>query len=79
MCVFTPINKGIHLDFPKRLADLRQAQRISPEELAEKTAIDVLKLQRLESGYTKPAFEDVRRIADALKVRMTALLGLTAR
>jgi transcriptional regulator with XRE-family HTH domain len=77
MCVFTPIYKGIHLHFPKRLAALRQARRISPEQLAEKTAIDLLQLQRLESGYSKPTFEDVRRIADALQVAARALLGLS--
>lgn len=79
MCVFTPIQKGIHVHFPKRLAALRQEQRITPEQLAETTAIDVCDLQRLESGYTKPTFDDVRRIADALKVGITTLLGLTGR
>lgn len=77
MCVFTPVYKGIHLHFPARLVALRQAQRMTVERLAEKAAMDLLKIQRLESGYAKPAFEDVRRIADALDVGVTALLGLT--
>ncbi len=77
MCVFTPIYKGIQLHFPKRLAALRRARRISPERLAENAAIDLLQLQRLESGYSKPTFEEVRRIADALDVSARALLGLS--
>ncbi len=75
MFASSPIQKALHLYFPKRLAALRREQQMTSEQLAEITAIETGKLKRFEAGDAQPALDDLRKIAAALGVGMDALLA----
>jgi len=75
MYAASPIQKALHLYFPKRLAELRQERQLSIEQLAETTAIDLVKLRRFEAGGLQPTLDDVKNIAAALEVGIEVLLA----
>jgi len=59
----------------KRLHDLREAQGLSPAELAEKASLDVDTLDAVESGQQSPTVTTLRALARALDTPLARLLG----
>lgn len=60
-----------------RLAQIREARRISQAELAEMVGLGMQQIYRYENGKTKPDGDVVARIAKVLEVSTDYLLGLT--
>ena len=64
--------------FPGRLREAReQIRKLSQSELAEKSGLQASAISHFESGTRKPSFNNLRRLADALKVSTDYLLGRT--
>ena len=65
-------------EFPNRLRLAReQIRKLSQSELAEKAGLQSSAISHFESGTRKPSFDNLRRLADALKVSTDYLLGRT--
>lgn len=60
--------------FAGRLRELREAQGLSRQELADKAGMKVGGIRDLEQGRRKPTWETVIAIAKALDVDCTAFL-----
>lgn len=57
------------------IKDLREAQFMSPEELAEKAGVSAATIRRMEDGRTKSAHRpNVRKVAKALGVSVDVLI-----
>ena len=63
--------------FPDRLRAARDRQGWSQAELAEKSGFQASAISRFETGAAKPSFENLRRLAGALRVSTDYLLGLS--
>lgn len=62
----------------ERLADLRNRQKLTLKELAERTEIDYSTLSRIENGNVKKVGDDVlRRLSRFFNVSADFLLGIT--
>lgn len=64
-------------DFPKRLKAARELRGLSQAELAEKAGFQPSAISRFENGAAKPSFDNLRRLAGALRVTTDYLLGLS--
>ena len=64
--------------FMDRLRAAREARRISQVELAERTGLQSSAISHFETGTRKPSFDNLRRVADALRVTTDYLLGRAA-
>lgn len=60
-----------------RLRALREANRLTQEQLAEQIQVGVLQINRWENHKTEPSGETVARLATALNTSADYLLGLT--
>jgi XRE family transcriptional regulator, regulator of sulfur utilization len=58
-----------------RLRALRERQALSQAELAEQAGITRTALSRIEAGAAEPRPSTIRRLAAALKVLPSALMG----
>ena len=61
--------------FPVRLREARGLRQLSQGELAQKTGLQPSAVSHFETGARKPSFDNLRRLADALKVTTDYLLG----
>lgn len=68
------------MSFADKLRQLREERFLSQAELARRSGVHKLTVQRLEAGTTSPYSRTVRRLADALGVepRELALPGEVA-
>ena len=58
------------------IARLRQAQGMTQKELAERAGISIRYLSRIEEGnYLSPHIKTLSRVAYALKVTLSELVG----
>ena len=57
----------------KRIQDLRKAQKLTQEMLAEKINIDITSLSKIETGRNYPQPETLCKIANALGVELNQL------
>ena len=57
----------------KRIQDLRKAQKLTQEMLAEKINIDITSLSEIETGRNYPQPETLYKIANALGVELNQL------
>lgn len=64
--------------FEERLRAARESRRLSQGALAERTGLQPSAVSHFETGTRKPSFENLRRLADALRVSTDYLLGRTA-
>ena len=64
------------VSFGRKLKELRGWRGWSLEELAENAGIQADALAQIERGETTTRLEDMRRLAGAFGVSMTALVGL---
>ena len=63
--------------FPDRLRTAREARGMSQGKLAEKAGLQPSAVSHFETGTRKPSFDNLRRLADALRVSTDYLLGRT--
>jgi transcriptional regulator with XRE-family HTH domain len=62
------------MDFPKRLAELRQQRHLSQQELAKAVGVHVTQLRRYEAGTSHPTLDVLRHLAKTLRVSADTLL-----
>lgn len=63
--------------FKDRLRTSRIFRELSQGELADRTGLQASAVSHFETGSRKPSFDNLRRLADALKVTTDYLLGRT--
>ena len=62
------------MDFPERLATLRQNRKLTQPELADAIGVHVSQLRRYEAGQSQPTLDVLRRMARSLAVSADLLL-----
>lgn len=61
--------------FPARLKAARELREMNQSELAESAGLPATSISHFEAGTRKPSFDNLRLLADALKVTADYLLG----
>jgi transcriptional regulator with XRE-family HTH domain len=64
--------------FPERLKAARELRGLSQEQVAERSGLQPSAISHFETGSRKPSFDNLKRLADALRVSTDYLLGRTA-
>jgi transcriptional regulator with XRE-family HTH domain len=64
----------VHVAFGDAVRDLRGQRGISQEELAALSGMHRTYLGGIERGHRNPSLTNIRRIADALRVRTSDLM-----
>ena len=72
--ITTNVRALADMDFPQRLATLRQERKLTQPELAELIGVHVSQLRRYEAGQSQPTLDVLRRTARALAVSADLLL-----
>lgn len=62
------------MDFPERLATLRQKRGLTQQALADQIGVHVVQLRRYEGGKNQPTLDVLRKLAVALSVSANELL-----
>jgi transcriptional regulator with XRE-family HTH domain len=62
------------MDFPKRLATLRNERKMTQRSLAEHVGIHVSQIRRYEGGESSPTLDVLRKLAVALSVSADTLV-----
>jgi transcriptional regulator with XRE-family HTH domain len=60
------------------LRTAREARELSQGELAQRAGLQASAVSHFETGTRKPSFDNLKRLADALKVTTDYLLGRAA-
>ena len=63
--------------FNERLRVAREARKLNQSELASRAGLQASAVSHFETGSRKPSFDNLRRLADALRVTTDYLLGRT--
>ena len=63
--------------FPKRLRTARAARNLSQSELARGAGLQASAVSHFETGTRRPSFDNLKRLADALRVTTDYLIGRT--
>lgn len=63
--------------FPVRLRAAREKRGLSQGKLAERAKLQASAVSHFETGARKPSFDNLRRLADALRITTDFLLGRT--
>ena len=63
--------------FASRLRNARTARHLSQSDLAKRANLQASAVSHFETGTRKPSFDNLRRLADALRVTTDYLLGRT--
>ena len=61
--------------FPVRLRSAREKRDLSQGELAKRADLQPSAVSQFETGSRKPSFDNIRRLANALRVSTDYLLG----
>ena len=61
--------------FPERLRAARKLKKMEQAELAAEAGLPATSISHFEAGARKPSFDNLRRLAQALKVTSDYLLG----
>ena len=69
----------LKVQFGKRLQELRRESGITQEKLADKTGLTVESISNIERGLFGPKFENLEKIATALKVPVKELFEFEGR
>lgn len=64
--------------FQERLRTAREFRKLSQGELALRAGLQASAVSHFETGTRKPSFDNLKRLADALKVSTDYLLGRVA-
>lgn len=62
-------------DLAKKLKELRRTRGMSQEYLADESRVSLRTIQRIENNESEPTGETIKRIAYALDVELTELVG----
>lgn len=65
------------IPFHARLKATRELRGLSQGELSEKTGLNPTAVSHFETGKRKPSFDNLRTLADALRVSVDYLMGRT--
>ncbi|MDE0678800.1 MAG: helix-turn-helix transcriptional regulator [Gammaproteobacteria bacterium] len=63
--------------FAGRLRNARAARHLSQSDLAKRAKLQASAVSHFETGTRKPSFDNLKRLADALRVTTDYLLGRT--
>jgi len=63
--------------FKERLRAAREFRELSQGELAKRAGLQASAVSHFETGTRKPSFDNLKRLADALRVTTDYLLGRT--
>lgn len=63
--------------FRERLRAVREFKELSQGELAKRAGFQASAVSHFETGTRKPSFDNLKRLADALRVTTDYLLGRT--
>ncbi|MEW8508326.1 MAG: helix-turn-helix transcriptional regulator [Candidatus Thiodiazotropha sp.] len=63
--------------FQSRLQSTRKQRDLNQEELANKAGLPSTAISHFESGSRKPSFDNLHKLAEALKVSIDYLMGRT--
>lgn len=63
--------------FEERLRMAREFRKLNQSELAGRAGLQASAVSHFETGSRKPSFDNLRRLADALRVTTDYLLGRT--
>ena len=63
------------MDFGKRLAQIREDQRVSQSSLARLVGTSQSAISQIEGGERNPSYEMIRKLAEALSVTPSYLMG----
>ena len=63
--------------FQQRLRTARESRGLSQIELAKRAGLQASAVSHFETGTRKPSFDNLRRLADALRATTDYLLGRT--
>tara|TARA_R110000787_G_scaffold9229_2_gene32503 strand:- start:4421 stop:4783 length:363 start_codon:yes stop_codon:yes gene_type:complete len=63
--------------FKERLRTAREFRQLSQGELAKRAGLQASAVSHFETGTRKPSFDNLKRLADALRVTTDYLLGRT--
>lgn len=63
----------------KAIGQIREREGLSQEELGHRAGIHPTWISKIEGGHNNPAWGTVRRLANALDVKMLELVALTER
>jgi len=69
------VNKSLLLEFGKHLKKLRIKQNLSQVDLAYKGDFDRNYIGMLERGERNPSLNNLKRLADALEIKLPELLN----
>ena len=61
--------------FPQRLRAARELRKLNQSELARRAGLQASAISHFETGARKPSFDNLKRLADALKATTDYLLG----
>lgn len=61
--------------FPQRVRTARVARNLSQSDLARRADLQASAVSHFETGTRKPSFDNLKRLADALRVTTDYLLG----
>ncbi|MCJ7602393.1 MAG: helix-turn-helix domain-containing protein [Desulfobulbaceae bacterium] len=61
--------------FKARLRNARESRELSQGELAKRAGLQASAVSHFETGARKPSFDNLKRLADALRVTTDYLLG----
>ena len=64
----------IYKKLGQKIRDLRKQAKLSQEELAAKSKLDLTSISEIESGLRNPSLKTLNKIASALKVKIDELL-----
>jgi len=71
----TAFNAQVHdMPFPDRLVQLRKAQNLTQQALAERSGMSAIQVRRYEGGKTQPNMDALKRLAIALSVSADILI-----
>lgn len=59
----------------KRITKYREALQLSKSELAEKAVLTPAAISQFESGEREPSLESLKKLAEALEVKVSHLVG----
>ena len=63
------------MTFNERLKNIREQKGLTQEQLAKRSGISCRMIQKYESGVSRPRFEAAEKLASALELPVSQLLG----
>lgn len=70
------MNKDFKIKFGLRVKEIRLANKLTQEQLAEKLDIERISLARIESGKHFPSSENLEKFADVLNIELSDLFNM---